>query len=188
MTDPCAYALRGPDIHAYYFARAPQEIFCGKCGSCIDRSYVPGRFNAPTAPRYDFAYTLDLQPLFSHRFALFLSRVSGRTLRATELGGGTGYLILDIPDAVIFDTHTRRTKIGPVCNVCGQSSAIGATPAFIFCGDEVPLKGIFRTDVEFGERAKRSPLIIVSKDIKDQIQSEHFPGVGFDDAYPGKHQ
>lgn len=183
MTRAFAYVLRGQDINAYFFAGAPDGIVCPKCGSCLNRSYSPPTLNVQETPRYDFGYTRDLQPLFSKGLVDIINDQKGISLAANEMRDSGGYFNLAVTETIEFDAQRRKTRFGPRCDVCGQFEWIaGATPAF-FTSRQVPTNGILKTDLEFGDRQGKSPLIIVGRELKETIESCHFSGIYFDDAY-----
>lgn len=67
--------------------------------------------------------------------------------------------------------------------MCGQFEWIaGATPAFLICNQVRP-NSFFKTDLEFGGRNGRAALLIVGKELKEQIESRRFRGIYFHDAY-----
>jgi hypothetical protein len=152
----------------------------------LDRSYVPEKLDVQETPRYDFGSTRDLQPLFSETLIDIINDLNDKTLSATELRGSGGYFHLAVDDQVTFDTQRRKTRFGPLCDLCGQFRWVaGATPAYLVCG-QAPLEGIFRTDMEFGDRNGRSTLLIVGKELKRRIEVCEFTGVHFHDAYRSK--
>jgi hypothetical protein len=127
--------------------------------------------------------TRDLQPLFSKSLVNIINDLNGNRLEATEMRGSGGYFHLAVTETIEFDPQRRKTKFGPPCDVCGRVGWIaGATPAFLLC-NEVPLNGILKTDLEFGDRNGRSSLLIVGKELKETMESWDFPGIYFKDAY-----
>jgi len=135
------------------------------------------------ARRYDFGGTRDLQPLFSKSLVNIINDLNGNRLAATEIRGSGGDFHLAVTETIEFDVQRRKTKVGPRCDVCGRAKWIaGATPAFL-TSNHVPPNGVLITDREFGDRNGRASLLIVGKELKEQIESRGFPGIYFDDAY-----
>jgi hypothetical protein len=183
MTNASAYVLAGHEIKAYYFDGAPDGTICPRCSSRLNWSYYPRTLKVEETPRYDFGYTQDLQPLFSKSLVEVINDLSGQRLVANEVRGSRGYFHLAVTETVEFDAQRRKTKFGPKCEVCGRVEWVaGATPAFLIC-DHVPVIGVLRTDLEFGGKNGRAPLLIVGKELKRQIETHRFPGIYFHDAY-----
>jgi hypothetical protein len=183
MTQASAFVLRGHDINAKFFEGAPKDMFCPRCGSCLNRSYYPSTLSVQGASRYDFGYTQDLQPLFSKSLVNVINDQTGTSVAANEIRGSGGYFHLAVPETIQFDAQRRKTEFGPRCGVCGQFEWVaGATPAFLI-GDQVPPDGILKTDLEFGDQHGKSPLLVVGRKLKEIIESHAFPGIFFNDAY-----
>jgi hypothetical protein len=183
MTDAFAYVLRGPDINARYYDGAPNGVVCPECGSCLNQYYVPATLRVQEATRYDFGHTQDLQPLFSKTLVDIINHKSKASLAANELRDSGGYFHLTVAETIEFDVQRRKTRLGPRCRVCGQFEwTAGATPAFLI-GDQIPSNGILKTDLEFGDRHGKSPLLIVGRELKEAIESYRLPGIYFADAH-----
>jgi hypothetical protein len=183
MTDASAFVLRGHEIKTYYFDGAPDGTICPRCSARLNWSYYPGILDVQETSRYDYGNTQDHQPLFSKSLVDLINDLSGQRLAANEIRGSRGYFNLEVTETAEFDAERRKTKFGPRCDVCGHSEWIaGATPAFLI-RNHIPGNGILKTDLEFGGKNGRAPLLIVGKDLKKQIETHHFPGIYFHDAY-----
>jgi hypothetical protein len=177
------YVLGGHDITVHLFDSAPDTQVCPHCKSCLDRSYIPPQLKIPASQRYGFGGTRDLQLLFSTDLIKLIGEMTAQKFELHPISRTPDYAYVIPHDLVEFDLERRATKIGPPCSQCMMPTyVVGATPAYLKCRS-IPDCGFFRTDIEFGGENGKSPLIVVGKTLKDEIESRHFRGVYFKEAY-----
>ena len=167
--------IRGPDNDTYLFDdRAPR---CGTCG--FRRDFLA------TNPRYvlrrsklDVSSTYDNQLIVSARFKEWVERAGlpGAVFHPFEDDPLHFHLL---PDRVVpFDTVARKTRvIGPICPECGNAvEVIGADPTFLRVNAPIA-RGFSRTDVLFGSRDAKAPLILVDPESGQALERAAMKGL-----------
>jgi len=88
------------------------------------------------------------------------------------------------PVAVVrFDAIRRKTQFERLCGVCGQHEVVvGATPLFLLPGAMVPENGFARTDLEFGSRDAKTPVIVSGHEVIHIVQRARLRGLVFKEA------
>lgn len=135
----------------------------GRCASCgqilakweVNLAIVP----APRKLRYDVSTSCDGVVVVSRRFRELYDATGMTGLRFTPLGDHA--FSVQSTELVQFDSVSRGTRFLQHCDMCGQyESVVGAAPAFLMKGAHVADMGFARTDLEFGSRDEKSPLLI----------------------------
>src|SRR5262245_26816378 len=170
-----ANVIRGPDNDTYLFDDRAQR--CGTCG--FRRDFLA------TNPRYvlrrsklDVSSTYDNQLIVSARFKEWVERVGlpGAVFHPFDDDPRHFHLLSD--RVVPFDTVARKTRfIGPTCAECGNAvEVIGADPTFLRVNAPIE-RGFARTDVLFGSRDAKAPLILVDPASGHELERASMKGL-----------
>jgi len=83
---------------------------------------------------------------------------------------------------VPFDAQSRQTRFVALCPTCGfYESVAGATPSFL-SASELLADGFSRSDILFGSRNEKHPLVFVSTGTQKILACERFTGMSFNSA------
>lgn len=183
MKSIVGYVLRGHDISAELFVNAASEVVCPRCKSRVDHLYIPPPIRINPSQKYGVGNTRDLQQLLSAPLLKLIDETTSHKFDRYLVCEDPAYFYVRVHECIEFDAERRKTKFGAPCAKCGLPGyVVGATPAYLKC-HSLPDNGFFRTDLEFGGGSGKSPLLIVGKALKQKIESIHFRGVYFHDAY-----
>ena len=180
-TKPIAYRLAGHDNKGHFFEDCPDGTLCPACKNCVDWSYVPTKISLPRSSRYDVSATYDNRILWSTRALEAILEL--KLVDPTQVSKiTTGYfdVFYFVPSQTVpFDVTRSRTKIARDCEVCGKPRDVsGSTPTFLSC-QELPGRGIFRTDLAFGSGQERFPLLVADLLSAQALREWHFRGLTF---------
>jgi ribosomal protein S27AE len=178
------FVLTGHDNRAYFFGpQTPKSVFCPKCGSVLDRHYMPREIDVRTG--MDLSSTYDNRDLFSERLRRLCieNNVPGIEF-IPVMGRDRTYFFPIVSRAVEYDAARKGTRFERKCTECGQHhDVLSGTPAFLTC--KKPLdRGFFRSDLEFGSGKAKSPLLIVDPETGSWLQSEKLSGAEFSPISP----
>jgi DNA-directed RNA polymerase subunit RPC12/RpoP len=180
------YAITGEDNDSYMcascdrvFPDMPGLNVCPKCGYRTDIFYTNPAFKL-TRTKFDFSHTYDGACIVSERFKEFCIRHHFESLEFRALPAAKGFYHFIVHRIVPFDTITRKTRFGDLCPTCGfYESVAGATPSFLRVS--APLAdGFWRSDILFGSRNEKHPLIFVGTSTKELMERERFAEIHFD--------
>jgi hypothetical protein len=167
------YVLRGPDNDSHMLYGSAPHPECAGCGWALDYDWIDPSFRLGR-DRYDISFTYDLYCIVSDNFR---HAAGNRGARFIPLPSERGFHSLRVDEQVAFDAVRRRTRFGDLCPVCHRyESVAGATPAYLI-GDPVLPDRFFRTDVEFGGRNHRNPLILVGVGLGDELRKHKLRGL-----------
>jgi hypothetical protein len=145
------YDLRAMDCGVDLLLDAPTEAFCPKCGSCLDRTFVPSL--ALKVRRIDFGFTYDNRLLISDAAKQLIETESSRNTRVDfKRVCAKPVYWYPVPAKVLrFDPGPAEARFLNLCAHCGQyQDVVGATPLHVRPGERILDRGIYRTDLEFG--------------------------------------
>ena len=174
MNTPIAYELSGIDNHAYFYHRAPPQIFCPQCGCCTQPDYYPSDFHTPN--RADFSYTYDGgAPIASARFKDFVATL-GLPVHFQPLNAERSLFAFTPLQTLPY----RAAQQSSACSICGRHEHQTAPIADF--RRAIP-NGIFRSSLNFGSGREQSPIIIVGTDtaalIQQAAKAQRFRGLSF---------
>jgi hypothetical protein len=149
---------RQNDLYAFYGRTDVPR--CATCGNLTDKWNE--KFlcvEVGPAMKMDISMTYDGVTVVTPRLVDVVLQQKLKGLRFHALGGAFSALLAT--RRVAFDTVARRTRFEGKCDTCGQYDAVtGATPAFLCPPVEIAPDEFVWTDVEFGSRDEKHPLLI----------------------------
>jgi hypothetical protein len=151
-----AYSVYGQDNDSYIDS---QKKRCKVCGAKIEFDINTNiTLNNTT---YDMSYTLDGYMIVSKRIKDFCEKENLKNIEFHCLDNFSDFFCLKVTKVLNFDFEKRKTRFLNKCDSCGTyEEVIGATPAFLLLNNKEIKNGIYRTDIEFGHKSSRHPLII----------------------------
>ena len=176
---PIGYRLAGHDNKGHFFENCPVGTLCPVCQNCINWDYVPKRISIPRSSTYDISATYDNRLLWSRRaFDAMVGLELISADNAFKISTDHFDLFYFLPSEIVpFDAKASRTRITMSCECCGNPRDVtGSTPTFLAC-QELPGKGIFRTDLAFGSGKERFPLLIADLLSAQSIKDMRFRGL-----------
>lgn len=175
-----AYCLFGPDNDSYMWASP--EVVCPACGY--------GTVSAETNPEFklkkrnlDVSFTYDGACIVSSAFKAICTNEAGAQFHS--LPNASGFYRFTASQVVPFDAERRLTRFQGLCGHCrNYESVVGATPAYLKGASSPLQRGVYRTDLLFGSGNGKSPLLIVTPDVQEAIQSAKLRGAEFSAIEP----
>ncbi|CTR29901.1 hypothetical protein [Escherichia coli] len=168
------YQLSAVDNHAYFFDDAPDNIFCDKCGCCIDNTYLPE--DLKTRNKCDIGYTYDGRPIVSLKFKEY---IEGLVLNVDffPVNKKQTLFLMKPKDIVSYTAYKKKNY----CDKCHQyHDQVMPDPTFYDETGCILEKGMFFTSESFGSGKEKSPSIILgietAKIISDAIKIHKFRG------------
>lgn len=168
------YDLSAIDNHAYFFEDAPKSIFCDKCGSCTDNTYLPKQLKVPN--RTDIGYTYDGRPIVSLRFKDYIELL-GFDVDFLPVNQKNTLFLMRPQNIIKYSAH----QIENYCDKCHQySDQVLPRPDFYYESGIILNEGIFLTSTVFGSGYAKSPSIILGIEsailIKEAVKNFKFRG------------
>ncbi|QGU88104.1 hypothetical protein [Erwinia sorbitola] len=169
------YNLSAIGNHAYFFADAPDSIFCDNCGCCIDDTYLPENFKSSN--KADIGATYDRRFIVSTRFKDYINGLDFNVNFLPVNPKETLFLMKPL-EIIRFSAHQMENY----CDKCHQySDQVAPKPDFYYESGNILNNGIFFTSTSFGCGRSASPSIILgietAKVISDAVKAYKFRGV-----------
>ena len=167
-----AYVLSAPDNDSHMLTHAPESMRCGSCGRSLDPRWVDPAFRLRQTA-WDASFTYDGYLIVSEKFR---EVVGDRGAYYLDLPSEPSFFVLRPAATVRFDAVRRRTTFENFCRACDRYHDVtGATPAFLRSAP--PPDELRGTDVEFGNGDEQHPLVIVGREVADELQTSRLNGV-----------
>lgn len=175
------YRIGALDNDSYMYRTWKTAVRCPVCGTVLDHTALNPDFKL-RRDVYDVSYTQDGACIVSELVKRVLSAYEGVDLDRLPHDGG--FYLLNVARVVRFDSVRRQTRFENFCDGCERFRQVaGATPAFLRGVHKQLPAGIYRTDIEFGSDDERSPLLIVSGDLRDVLNREARKGLFFEEVH-----
>lgn len=172
-----AFRLSIQDIDANYYADAPGSTFCQECGCVVDRDFVPPALRLHSGASRDVGHTLDGKVICRSRFRSFCERESIHA-EFRSIPGHSDLFIFCALKALPFNPDIRPVQFIDKCAVCGQyKEVVGSLPPYFDIDPDDAIRGIFRSDIEFGPCRSRAPLLIVDRTTGEALRTSRFKGL-----------
>ena len=156
---------------------------CPVCQSPLSREinpdFIAARIGTPIRSTYD-GYCI-----VTEEFRKFCTENNYPNLVFEELPKSPGYYCFSPLDIFPLDPVRRKVEFYPTCPTCGESGGIyGATPAYKAENFTLPSNDfIYRSDLEFGDKGKRSPLIIIGVETGIKMKKTGLKSIYLGDVY-----
>jgi hypothetical protein len=134
---------------------------CETCGELLAKWDEPLSGLLIKRRKFDIAITYDGVLVVSQRFksCYEISGLSGLVFR--QLPDDPEFFAVHASRSVEFDADRRKTQFIKRCHKCGcYESVVGATPVYLKPGVEIGGPEFVRTDLEFGSRDEKHPLLL----------------------------
>lgn len=169
-----AYDLYGQDNDSFIHCK-DQEI-CSTCGCSISKSFNPN-FKLKRK-NFDISTTYDGYQIISSRLKSFLDNHNMSNIKYTPLENNKGFYYVEFLDILEIDVINSDIFFGDKCQNCSQYSEIIKGSELLLKNINKPIqKGIYRTDIEFGQCDSKSPLIIIGIKTYQEMVKEKFRGM-----------
>mgnify|MGYP000484950517 CR=1 FL=1 len=173
-----SYTISGPDNDSYMF---DSDTYLGDCSCCnarlkqkVNENFILGKNT------YDISYTYDDYLIVSQGFKDFCIKTKQNNLNFHTLKSQPNFYFMEATSILEFDSLKRETEFINKCDCCGvYEELIGATPAFLKESKEIIKEGIYRTDIEFGSKKNRGPLIIMGVETLNVFREQRFKGLEY---------
>ena len=174
-----AKILRGPDNLSFMYDDYPN--CCDKCRYSIHQSVNPN-FRL-RKKQFDVSGTYDGYLIVSKRLKIFCEEKGYNNVRFYNLESEPEFFFLDCTKVLSLDYERRKVQFIDFCDKCGRyAEVIGATPGFIGNDYLIEDNSFYRSEYDFGSYNSKSPLIIVSNKMAEEMQKMKFKGLCFKDV------
>ncbi len=174
-----AYRLGAYDGHAFFFEDRRSPIFCPICGTLLEKNYLPT--DIKPGKRWDVLCTYENRKLVNERFKQWCERQEFEQLRFRQVCEEPAYYLFEPLRVVNFDPIRAKTRFVNKCARCGNyESVVGTSPPGLLNVSEPIQDGFLRTDLEFGSRWEKSPIIVVGTRTRDIMKQEKFRLIDFE--------
>lgn len=178
------YCLYGQDNDSWMLENGepPQELKCQKCGLLIDFDYS-NPFYRIKRKTYDYSHPYDIGNIVSAKFKEFCIREGYKDIVFKEFERSLGFFQFYASKVLKFDIDRSGTSLSKYCEVCkNYEEVIGSTPSFL-SNQAVLDEGFYRTDLLFGSRNAKNPIIIIDPLTHQKIKREKIKGLFFKPIY-----
>ena len=153
---------------------------CSNCGLKIDT--VLNLEMDLNMTKYDFSVTYDGYTIVSSGFKEFCEKEKIKNLTFIPLKLNNDFWLFDTKNIVEFDKEKRDTQFINLCFQCNQyQEIIGANPVALK-NDEKINEGIFKTDLEFGQKNSKSSLFIAGIETAKKMKEMKFMGIYYEEV------
>jgi len=171
------FVVYGHDNGSFAFQEQHSDR-CEFCGLLVQKWQGPLEHLVLARRDLDVSATFDGVLVGSRRVVDFCEREAFDHLVARPIPAEGEFFALSSDLIVRFDSAKRRTRFIDRCPVCGQhESVIGATPAFLVEGSNVPARSFAQTDLEFGSGDGKHPLLICGELVAKRLRGRGFEGL-----------
>jgi len=174
------YILTGSDNDSFMLDDA--DISTQRCPTCkylSDFSYHNPFFKLKRKA-YDYSHPYDIGSIVSLRFKEFCIREKYSATSFKEFEREPNFFQLVVTAIVQFDSAKSKTRLTGYCETCQNYEE--AIMAFSYLkNDSTPLKdGFYRTDMVFGSKDCKNPLVIVGVETYQKLKREKMKGLYFE--------
>jgi len=174
------YRLDGQDNDSWMLedGEPPSELKCPKCGLLNDFNYI-NPFYKIKKKTYDYSHPYDVGGVVSMKFKEFCIREKYHNILFRELEWSPGFFALYTTKIIEFDSQRSGTTFTKYCDVCQNfEEVIGSNPSFLKNSSELE-DGFYRTDLIFGSKNAKNPILIVGVETQEKLKREKFKGLVF---------
>ncbi|WP_422350206.1 hypothetical protein [Flagellimonas sp.] len=173
-----AYDLFGHDNLSFMWPNSvPANLERCPCDDLVLNNEKAVSSDFKIKKKLDVSYTYDGYLIVSERFKEFVQTEKITDVNFYGLPASPGYYLFTAKNILEFDALRRRVKFSKPCEVCNQSlEVIGSSPVCLK-QNEVIKRGIFRSDVEFGEKNNKFPIIIIGIDTHSKLMASGMTGI-----------
>lgn len=176
MSKPIAFVLYGHDNDSYMLQGFPDLVRCSTCGELLERPRLVDAFSL--TKKRDVSATYDGYTVVSQRFMEEWQQMGGEGLEFAPLPKEPGFYVISACQELEFDSERRKTRFEKHRPCCGRyQSVAGATPAFLKSPENLLPLHAARTDVMFGSRDEKHPLIIVPFELGEKLKRAKLSGL-----------
>lgn len=172
-----AYVMYPHDGDMFFFEDRKSSIFCPRCGTLLDKSFLPR--GVRPRKRWDLSSTYDRRVIVTERFKAWCEAQKFAAIVFRQTCAQPAYYTFE--PSVVLNLDPRFARFEDKCAACGNYESVITGGSMKLLGVADPIEdGIFRTDLEFGSRWEKSPDIIVGVRTKELIKKERFHLVHFE--------
>lgn len=172
-----AYNFGGHDGDAFFFEDRESSIFCPICGTLLDKNFLPT--GVRPRKKWDVCSSYENRTIVTERFKTWCEAHHFDGLVFRQVCMLPPYYVFEPSKVLRFDP--RRARFDNKCKACGNYESVVIAGPLTLLEVSTPIEdGFYRTDIEFGSRWEKSPLIIVGIRTKDLIKQEKFRLVEFE--------
>lgn len=176
-----AKILLGYDNKSYMYSK-PNYPHC--CESCHypTKQVVNPAFHLVKRTQ-DVSYTYDLYLIVSEKFKLFCETRKYKNLIFHPIEKEPRFFFCESSKIIPLDYQRREVMFIDKCELCDRyAEVIGATPSFVLSDTIIEEKSFYRSEFDFGSYEHKSPLVIVSLDVAEELSKQKFRGICLKDV------
>jgi hypothetical protein len=171
------FSISGPDNDSYMNPDQYEVNICNCLDFVKNRQFHLNPNFKLTKKAYDISYTYDSYLIVSDRFKQFCIENKYFGLSFFEIPNYKAKFLMLVTNIVKFDTDRRGTNFIEFNSDCKEySEVVGATPVCLK-DNSVLTDGFYRTDIEFGRKYAKAPIIIAGSDTGVKLKAQKFKGL-----------
>lgn len=172
------YSISNCDNGTHAFHGRFAERRCATCGYIVDKLACPLDGVVLKKRRFDISCTYDSLEVVSQRFGDWYSENSFHGLRFDQLPDDPRFFRVRAVTAVPIDAKRRKVRFLKLCEKCGKyDSVVGGTPIFLKRGTKLRKRSFYRTDLEFGGRDQKHPIILCGTSVGEALLESNLKGL-----------
>jgi hypothetical protein len=175
------YTLFGYDNDSYMLNDDEnlESPTCQECGFLLDFNYHNPFFKIKRK-QHDLSHPYDMGFIVSLKFKEFIEREGYSGIECKKFELEPNFYQLIVKRKVIFDHERREVQFKNYCIFCSNyEEAIGADPAFLKNIHSELEDGFYRSDLLFGSKNHKSPVLIVGIETQKKMKREKLKGLIF---------
>lgn len=175
-----SYCLYGQDNDSWMLddGKPSDGLRCPKCGLLTDFNYS-NPFYKLKKSTYDYSHPYDIGIIVSTKFKEFCVRENYSNIEFKELERSPGFFQFYAKRILKVDAQRSGTTFSKYCDVCkNYEEVIGSNPLYLQTNSKVD-EGFYRTDLIFGSRNGKNPIIIIDPSLQQKLKREKLKGLVF---------
>lgn len=175
------YVLNGSDNDSFMIGdeKHIEVPCCLKCGYLLDFNYH-NPFYRIKRKVYDYSHPYDIGNIVSLKFKEFCIREEYKNIVFKEFERETNFFQLIVNNVIKFDFDRGKTRFKNFCDVCLNYEEAIITFIYLKNTFKELDNGFYRTDLVFGAKNKKNPLIIVDSNTYQKLKREKMKGLFFE--------
>ena len=168
------YQAVAPDMSGI---TAPGNRRCTSCGELLNKWEEQLKL-VVARKGFDIGSTYDGLTIVSRRFKVLCESATLTGLLFTELPNDSNLFSIRPLRSVEFDAERRKTRFINRCPSCNRyESVVGASPVYLKPGTAIGQREFVRTDLEFGSKDEKHPLILCGDIAAETLASSKLRGL-----------
>lgn len=173
----------------FYYNNDALLNYCSRCGLITNRDEaIAASIESFRLKKknYSLSFCWDGPAIASERFVEIVIKNDFKGLSFIHLPNSEGYYLTKFDHLLHYDfSYNPFLFLKEKCSLCGQWYEVAKVrPIKIIDSDELKMEtaNFYRTDLEYGEKVRRAPLLLATENIPSVLKKEKIKDVFFEIA------